>query len=204
MPKASLVKLCQSKKNYVLLSHWDWDHIGLIKKSLTVLPNLCILTYPSGPTSYRKRRYLSAIPQCAQPTSPCYINEIDYNPAGNKIEANRYSRVYLLSNSVLIPADSYIKDESIWIKDVLSKRKIRLLAIGHHGSKTSTSDALITALPNLVQGIVSSRLKRYGHPHPTVTTRLKKHRVPMLRTETWGNIHFQITPERGDIPCSDL
>jgi beta-lactamase superfamily II metal-dependent hydrolase len=38
--------------------------------------------------------------------------------------------------------------------------------------------------------VVSARFTKYGHPHREVIERLKAAHVPLLRTESWGNLHF--------------
>lgn len=66
-----------------------------------------------------------------------------------------------------------------------------VLILGHHGSKSSTSEYLLNNL-SIRQSISSARWKRYHHPHPQVLARLQIKKIPNLRTEDWGHIIFQI------------
>jgi competence protein ComEC len=45
-------------------------------------------------------------------------------------------------------------------------------------------------MPGLRVAVASARERRYGHPHQETELILRKFRVPLLRTEDWGNIHF--------------
>lgn len=67
-------------------------------------------------------------------------------------------------------------------------KSVRVLALGHHGSRTSTSKDLLKELPNLKLAIASARKRRYGHPHRETVEALGKFKVPILSTEDWGNI----------------
>jgi competence protein ComEC len=56
----------------------------------------------------------------------------------------------------------------------------------HHGSKTSSSDALLKSLrPNMAFAQNGYR-NRYGHPHPTVTARYEAMGIPFLQTPSTG------------------
>lgn len=73
------------------------------------------------------------------------------------------------------------------------KTPIRILKLGHHGSKTSTDPRLLEVLkPDYA--IISSNPRTYGHPHDEVIHRLKQHRIQILETSKAGSIHFVFTP----------
>jgi competence protein ComEC len=58
--------------------------------------------------------------------------------------------------------------------------------VGHHGSNTSTSEALLAATSPSAALISLGRANRYGHPHPAVVERLKRHGVDLFRTDQHG------------------
>ncbi|MBK7961611.1 MAG: hypothetical protein IPK04_10715 [Bdellovibrionales bacterium] len=84
--------------------------------------------------------------------------------------------------------------EKIWAANLtnLETKQIKVLILGHHGSKTSTSEALLQRLPRLKFAIATARESRYGHPHFVVLNRLRQHRIPILRTEDWGHIGLEL------------
>jgi competence protein ComEC len=66
--------------------------------------------------------------------------------------------------------------------------KIDVLKVPHHGSRTSTGEALLEQL-RPVWGVISvGYANSYGHPHPQLLKRLEERRVTPLRTDQWGAI----------------
>ncbi len=60
------------------------------------------------------------------------------------------------------------------------------LKLSHHGSKTSTSDYLLS---NKLKAVfISSGSNNYGHPHEDVLTKVRKY--PVYKTEIHGNIQI--------------
>jgi competence protein ComEC len=195
-------RLCANKMNIMLFSHWDWDHVGFANKALRQLPSLCLLTPPAGSAKAARKKILERANHCPNTThqrqdtthqqkAMDHLVELtELNNLNGQKSSNDSSRVFLLSDHILIPGDSTRSQEKIWaLRRNLSR--VTHLVLGHHGSKTSTSPELLTRLPNLRQAIASSRKSKYGHPHPRVLSDLKKAGVAVLRTEIWGNLHFE-------------
>jgi competence protein ComEC len=63
-----------------------------------------------------------------------------------------------------------------------------VLKVGHHGSATSTSAALLEATGAHVALISAGRGNRYGHPHRGVLRRLRAHGLEVYRTDLQGSI----------------
>ena len=62
------------------------------------------------------------------------------------------------------------------------------LKVGHHGSKTSTSDEFVK-FTSPQYAIISSGIKnKFGHPHQNVISRLKSKNVKILRTDKIGAV----------------
>ncbi|MGZ3774691.1 MAG: ComEC/Rec2 family competence protein [Pseudobdellovibrionaceae bacterium] len=181
---------CKDKNNFAFLSHWDWDHIGALGKLSphSTLKKFCIALPPLGPASEHKMKIIKSFPTCDLPLEklPVHI----WKPRnGNDSNINSRSQV-VLCKDVLTPGDSPIPQEKIW-SQLPWIRPSRILILGHHGSKTSTSQELLKALPNVKMAISSARWNRYHHPHPIVEANLSKARIPLLRTEDWGNIWIE-------------
>lgn len=68
--------------------------------------------------------------------------------------------------------------------------KTKVLKVGHHGSKHSTSDALLDAISPEYAVVSVGAKNRYGHPAPEVTDRLRAYGVEILRTDESGTITF--------------
>jgi len=67
---------------------------------------------------------------------------------------------------------------------------VELLKVGHHGSRSATSDAWLDELAPREAVISVGRHNRYGHPTPEVLARLAAHGVTVLRTDERGTITF--------------
>ena len=80
---------------------------------------------------------------------------------------------------------------ALW-EDNAGYPKIDVLKAGHHGSHTSTSEALLTALrPDyaiLSYGVGND----YGHPHAETRERLRRYGVEMLETGKMGEIRLTV------------
>lgn len=178
---------CANKENQIYLSHWDWDHIGALakKKQLQKLSRLCLALPPQGKASPYKRQLLADLPLCPEKLLPVWTPQLQK-------DSNANSHV-LRTGNTLIPGDSPKALELIWQNQPWVKG-CQVLILGHHGSRTSTSQELINTLPRLQLGIASARWNRYRHPHPSVQVILKNRKIPLLRTEDWGHIWLEQKP----------
>ena len=176
---------CREKNNQVFLSHWDQDHVGLIKKYRKLVPDVCLFNYPLGKPSAGKLRLVQGIPLC--PQLPVAAKRVFAGREGKG--SNDTCQVFtILNNKILIPGDSTKQEEKIWAPDL--SPAISGLVLGHHGSRSSSSELLLQHLPHLRWAVASARKIRYGHPHPEVVARLREHHIPLLKTEDWGSLHF--------------
>ncbi|MBI3420708.1 MAG: MBL fold metallo-hydrolase [Candidatus Sungbacteria bacterium] len=107
----------------------------------------------------------------------------------NAHDATVVSRLTYGSTTVLLTGDA---EKSLEYRLVFSGANIKsdILKVGHHGSKTSTTESFLAAVAPRYAVISSGRKNRYGHPHQTVLDRLKQFGVTILRTDQEGNIEF--------------
>ena len=78
-------------------------------------------------------------------------------------------------------------------KDILDKYNISnvdILKVGHHGSKTSSSEEFINEMNPKYSIISVGKNNRYGHPNEEVLDNLNKSKV--YRTDQDGSIMFKI------------
>ncbi len=67
---------------------------------------------------------------------------------------------------------------------------VELLKVGHHGSRTATSDAWLDELAPREAVISVGRNNHYGHPAPEVVARLARRGIALFRTDERGTITF--------------
>jgi competence protein ComEC len=66
------------------------------------------------------------------------------------------------------------------------KDKNLIFMAPHHGSKTSSSQELLTALSPDQAFAQNGYRNRYGHPHPTVSARYQSMNIPFYQTPATG------------------
>ena len=97
---------------------------------------------------------------------------------------------------ILLTGDAYKAQEREWVRDGLVGEDLNVLRVGHHGSRTSTSNQLLDASrPELA--IISAPLQedsRYGHPHDEVVYRLQEREITITHTGRDGFIEVVSDP----------
>ncbi|MES3005711.1 MAG: MBL fold metallo-hydrolase [Patescibacteria group bacterium] len=73
---------------------------------------------------------------------------------------------------------------------------VDILKVGHHGSRTSTSEEFVKALTPSFAVISVGKKNRYGHPHQEVLRVLEKNKVKVLRTDEQGRITIESDGEK--------
>lgn len=183
----ALQTYCFHRLNRIYLSHWDLDHYSMIPSFLKWTPKICWADHPKW--NLEKKSVIQIqelnIPWCLDASTSKTWRPSAY------VTTNESSLV-VIDRKVLTPGDSPTNIEKQWIhflKDDLVKTKV--LILGHHGSRTSTSNLLLSKLKGLKYAIASARYAKYHHPHTQTMSRLQKNKVPVLKTEDWGHIHWQ-------------
>ncbi|MCJ2002803.1 DNA internalization-related competence protein ComEC/Rec2 [Lactococcus piscium] len=69
--------------------------------------------------------------------------------------------------------------------------KVDVLKVGHHGSKTSSSDAFIKKIRPTIGLISCGKNNRYQHPNQETLDVFKKYQVQVYRTDLQGAIMFE-------------
>jgi len=186
--KVKILTSCQSKRNIFLLSHGDWDHMSFLAWASHHLARPCLGLAPLLNLSSHKLKIIKAIKKC--PSLPARIQNLS-NQLIRFRDKNSNSNVVVLNRQWLIPGDSTSKAEKFWSRQINALKKVKYLVLGHHGSRTSTSELLLERLPHLRIAFASARKAVYGHPHEAVKFRLHRHHIPLVTTEDWGNIHIK-------------
>lgn len=185
---------CQSSLNRIYLSHWDIDHISYLKQAKKMPWRLCLAQAPGGKPTTKKLDLIDGIEPCPKTAGVRMLWDSPQKDPSLKMHLknrsnNHDSHVFeIAAPRILVTGDSTVDEENFWA--ARSSSQIQGLVLGHHGSRTSTSAFLLQQLPQLKWAVASQRRSRYGHPHPEVITRLQKRKIPLLRTEDWGTLHF--------------
>ncbi len=91
------------------------------------------------------------------------------------------------ARSVLLTGDVECEAEARLVSDRADLRA-DVLKVGHHGSRTSTTQPFLAAVDPWLAVISAGRGNRFGHPHPDVIARLAQHRKHVLRLDEVGGV----------------
>jgi competence protein ComEC len=97
-------------------------------------------------------------------------------------------RVTFGRRTALLTGDAEALEESELVRDHGARLEADLLKVGHHGSRTSTGDALLRAVKPSVATISCGVRNRFGHPHLPVVERLFAHGVEVFRLDRSGGV----------------
>ena len=105
------------------------------------------------------------------------------------------SRLVYKNNSFLLTGDMEDNLENFLLV-FGDNLKSDVLKVGHHGSKTSTSESFLGWVKPALAIISAGQGNKYGHPHKEVTDRLARFGVPTLRTDEKGTIVIKSDGEK--------
>ncbi|MFH0776329.1 MAG: MBL fold metallo-hydrolase [Patescibacteria group bacterium] len=115
------------------------------------------------------------------------------NLAGKFIEdtnaASVSARLIFGKTAAILTGDLDTDSEKIILENQ-PELHARVLKLGHHGSKTSSSPEFIAAVQPEFAIVSASADNSFGHPSPETLARLDKS-VQLLETSKLGSIHFE-------------
>ncbi len=101
-------------------------------------------------------------------------------------------------SSILLTGDAERPIED----DMLSSGELHpvtLLKVGHHGSRTSSSEEFLDQVNPRFALISDGYKNQFHHPHPDVLKRLAEHHTAVFRTDQQGLITFRTDGDKVDI-----
>jgi competence protein ComEC len=113
----------------------------------------------------------------------CLVLFLDYGPCR-----------FLFTGDIEFPGESDLLNDE--------KGRINVLKVAHHGSRGSTSDGWLQSFQPQLAILSVGAKNSYGHPHYELLTRLKKRKIPLLRTDFHGFVEISASKE-GVIHCNN-
>jgi len=194
----------------MVATHGDADHLGGLPAVLEALPPKVVLEpgEPLGRPLYLE--FLADVEQDHAAWHPARAGdkvELDgvtfevLSPdsawANQPVDVNEHGVVLLVtygSTRLLFQADAGLPVEAHLAGRV---GHVDVLKVGHHGSRSATSDAWLDELTPGEAVISVGAHNTYGHPAPEVVARLLHHHVTTFRTDQLGTITFTTDGHRG-------
>jgi competence protein ComEC len=202
--------------NYLVGSHAHNDHIGGF---LALINAISIDTLVLNGYQFNSKLYTSLLTlakdknipvktvfkgDVLSPDPSCRVYVL--HPDSNYIRAETFSGAECNNSSVVLKVQYGVN--SILFMGDLEKTgeqpllqydyflESEVLKIGHHGSSTSSSDALLEKVNPLVALISVAKKNKFRHPSPRTLERLRRHGIQTYQTSREGAVLFTIGPEK--------
>lgn len=117
------------------------------------------------------------------------LSPLKENPHSNKNDTSIVLYCKMGSLSWLFTGDLEETGEQLLLKSY-PNIQADVLKVGHHGSKTSSSEPFLEQLGVKIAIISAGNSNRYGHPHQEVLTRLTEKNATIFRTDLHGAIRY--------------
>lgn len=98
------------------------------------------------------------------------------------------------NRNILFMGDAEKKTEQL-LQEAGAFHAVDILKVGHHGSKTSSSEAFLDTIHPAV-AVISVGKNKYGHPHADVLSRFSARGVEVLRTDRDGTVEADFFSHR--------
>lgn len=190
------------KLDQVFITHADADHMGDL---LSVSHNFFIkkLYYPKGTT--RKNSFRKVATELQQTGTICQADlapatlrfqqlnmEVLYPLEEGKGENNDSLVLFvsLLDRTFLLTGDLEAEGEKVLLNRY-PNLQVDILKVGHHGSKTSSSNDFIAQIKPKISIISCGVNNRFGHPHEQTLDTLNQFQTRIYRTDQAGMIYLK-------------
>jgi len=192
-----LMNTGRSSIDILVITHFHSDHINGIEFLLSRVPvSALVVPDPDGSfladdiiTLARKRGtdiiYVTETLSVSLSETKVFL----YPPLGDGDENERGLSVLLLGDvTTLITGDMNSSSERSLLR-FADLPKLDLLVVGHHGSRHSTSEELLSAvLPDI--SVIPVGRNSFGHPTPETLERLEQFGSKVYRTDESGHVTF--------------
>lgn len=191
-----LKKLGIRKIDYLVLTHGDFDHMG---EALKLIKQYRVEDIYLNQGNFnllekkviKKYRHVYQIREKEEIVLG-NINIVQINKEfSDENDSSSILLMYYKNKKILLTGDASKKSEE-YILNKYNIGKIDVLKIGHHGSKTSTSDELLEELRPSLAIISCGKNNRFNHPHKETIDKLKEYRIKYLRTDISGTIRIDL------------
>lgn len=188
----------------IVISHSHSDHVGSL---LEILKNVPVLAVYSSGYFHENKYNLKVLKYIEKNRIPFktlrrrdrleldqgVMAEVlhpprDWDP--EKVDLNDFSVVLRLSYGevdFLFTGDCEKKCENSILAQKLAKES-EFLKVGHHGARTSSTDAFLDSVRPLYAVISCGVNNPFGHPHKSTLDRLQLRNITIMRTDESGTI----------------
>ena len=195
--------------DYLILTHFDEDHVAGGIGVLNALEVGCVLEagYESDTAicrSLKRAEEKTGVPVAvANKGDRFFFGEAEIRilaPERYDHEIENDNSICLMveygQDRILFAGDTEAAGEAEILDDTgqsgeTGTLRAQILKVGHHGSRTSTGEAFLSAVDPEFAVISCGAGNRYGHPSKSVLRRLEAHGTKVFRTDELGTVCFR-------------
>lgn len=184
------------KLDYLILTHGDYDHLGEAKQLIKRFQIDRILIN-EGNINYLEKDIVDNFNNVEKASSNYYfeVGNLKFLSLNNDLkEENDSSLIFYvesINSKILLMGDASIKSE----ENILNKynlKKIDILKVGHHGSRTSSSEKFLKKIKPDLALISAGKDNKFNHPHQEILQRFNKLKIDYLVTSIVGSIKINL------------
>lgn len=196
-----------SQLDYIILTHPHSDHIGELPY---LMQTIRIKHLIIDKASFNNHQLLTLKVKCQQYNiklidfrsqsqlnlDDATINFLDtiIDNSGDLNEHSIITFIRVNGHTILLMGDATSNNESVFLKKY-NISNIDILKVGHHGSKTSSTDAFINKTHPKVSLISAGKNNMYHLPNKEVVDKLNAIRSILFQTSESGNITLSLQNE---------
>lgn len=187
------------KLDYLIITHGDADHMG---EAIQLIENFKVevVIFNCGEYNNLEKKLIKVLEKQKLKYYSC-IKELNIDK--NKLyflQTKEYNNENDNSNVIYTEIEGYrflfmgdagvLKEKDIL--DTYDISKIDVLKVGHHGSRTSTSELFLKRINPQIALISAGRDNKFNHPHDEVLKLLNKYKVKVFSTKEFGSITIDL------------
>ena len=216
-----LLKRGIKKLDYIVISHFDTDHVEGILVVMKEIKVGTVIISKQGTNSANYEKFKDVVKK--KKIKVMVVGNIEKDIEKVKIEEDVYLEIFwpnnekmveenILNNNSIVCKLKYRSSSTLFTGDIeeIAEEKIlkkyesnlrilnsTILKVGHHGSKTSSTEEFIKAVSPRLALIGVGKNNKFGHPDNEVITRLMEMNTKIYRTDQMGEITITIDKKGG-------
>ncbi len=183
----------------VLLTHFDMDHVGGAQSVMESMSVTTLLTHHAPDLAKAGLSETLPLWRIEQPVKwvldkGAYLLFFPFAFQKNTANENERSVVCQLvigDHRFLFTGDLEAEGEAYLAATYGDALRSEIFKAGHHGSKTSSTAALLRYVQPDITVISVGEKNRYGHPHKDVVDRFKSEGIRIYRTDREGAVELK-------------
>ena len=187
------------KLDYLVLTHGDYDHLG---EAINILEKFRVdqIYINEGHINYYERAIIKKYnTNILKEKMIINLGNFSFQSLNKDLNDENDSSIILYgvynAYQMLFMGDASTKSERELLKNY-NLSKINFLKVGHHGSKTSTSEELLKTIKPDIALISAGVDNKFHHPHQVIIDRLLHYHIKYYLTSKVGSVEIYFSKNK--------